>query len=150
MKVILSADVSGVGKKGDLLNVADGYARNYLIAKSLAVRATPGAERQAEDTRKARELQEAEDLATAKEISERLAGAKINLGARASEEGRLYGSISANDIINALQEQQNITLQKKSIGLEKSIHETGSYEVEIKPHKDVSFNLAVEVIAIDS
>ncbi len=150
MKVILSEDVSGVGKKGDLVNVADGYARNYLITRSLAVRATPGAERQAENTRKARELQEAEDIATAKEISERLSAAKINLGARASEEGRLYGSISAKDIVNALKEQQNITLEKTSIGLHKSIHEIGSYEVEIKPHKEVSFNLAVEVIAIDS
>ena len=148
MKVILTNDESKLGKKGDLLTVADGYARNYLIPKGKAIRATVGAEREAEETRKIRELKLAKDLDTAKEIAARLKNSMVTLGARASEEGSLYGSISSTDIVNAVIEQHKITLQKESIILDNPIREVGTHSVEISAHKEVVFRLPVEIVAI--
>ncbi len=149
MKIILLADEQKLGKKGDLLDVSDGYARNHLIPKGKAVMATPGAERQANQAQKTSELKLAKDLETAKEIQTRLegTGASVRLGANASEEGKLYGSVAAADIAAALGEQHNITVDASNIAIDVPIKELGTHQVKISAHKEVSFSLAVEVVA---
>ena len=148
MRVVLLSEESSLGKKGDILEVADGHARNYLIPKGLASRATDGLELQAESMRKTRELKEAKDIETAKEIAERLGSVTISVSVKASDEGKLYGSVNDTEIVKAIEEQHKIILEKSSIKISNNhIKDIGSFPVEISPHKEVSFSLTLEVTA---
>src|SRR4029453_9931812 len=98
MKVILRSDVSALGKRGDILDVSDGYARNYLVPKGLAMKASVGAEAQAASMRRARDLRDAQDRAAAEALATTLVPKVITLAARAGTEGRLFGSVTASDI----------------------------------------------------
>ncbi|NLU42849.1 MAG: 50S ribosomal protein L9 [Firmicutes bacterium] len=146
MRVILTADLKGKGKKGDMINVADGYARNYLIPRGLAVEATEGKLRdlreikQAEAKRKEREKEEAEQLA------ERLSTAGIVLKARAGEKGRLFGSITNKDIAEALSSLVGEEIDKKKIELEEPIRALGEYRVNVRLYAGVLQTIKVTVV----
>ena len=149
MKVILKTDQKGLGKKGDLIEVAGGHARNFLIPAGKAVRATKGSEREAELVRLTRELTATKDLETAREIRDRLSQVELKISARASEEGKLFGSVSELDIISAINEQHNVALNEKDIILKKPIRELGPHTVEARPHTDISFELTLNIFALE-
>lgn len=147
MKVILREDVEGLGKQGDIVTVADGFARNHLVPKGLAFRSTPGAEKQAERTREIRRLQDVRDMEVAQEMADRLSSARLAISARAGDEGKLFGSVTAADVARALSEQINIELDRKAIGLEHPLREIGEHKVPLDLHEEVQAEVTVEIIA---
>ncbi|WP_420639609.1 50S ribosomal protein L9 [Candidatus Poriferisocius sp.] len=148
MKVVLRDNVDDLGKKGDVVDVADGYARNFLIPAGKAFRSSAGAERQAERMRRSRELKDAKERAEAQEMATRLVSTPIHIAARAGAEGKLFGSVTTADIVRAVAEQANIMLERKAIEAE-AIKELGSHVVTAKPHPEVEFPITVEVLAAD-
>jgi large subunit ribosomal protein L9 len=147
VKVILRADVANVGHKGDVLDVADGFARNYLVPKGLALKASDGALAQAESMRRSRNIKEARDREGAEEIARRLTPTVIRIPARAGTEGRLFGSVTAADIADAVTAQTGITLDRRRVHLEDPIKNLGSHEVAVRLHTDVEARLQVEVVS---
>lgn len=147
MRLILRADVGGVGKKGDIVEVSDGYGRNYLLPKGLALRATQGAESQATAMRRSRDVKDARDRAAAEEVAKRLVPAVITIPARAGSEGRLFGSVTANDIAEAVADQTGIDLDRRKLVLDEPIKSVGVHQVPAKLHTDVEFPVTVEVVA---
>jgi large subunit ribosomal protein L9 len=146
VKVVLREDVENLGNKGDLLDVADGYARNYLVPRGLALRATKGAAKQAEAMRRNRAARDARERDAAEELVGRLAG-PIEVKARAGEGGKLFGSVTTADIVDAVQAQRGIELDRRKLDLAEPIKELGAVEVRARLHSDVEATLAVEVVA---
>lgn len=145
MKVILRSDVADVGRKGDVLDVSDGYARNFLVPKGLALKATEGAVAQAASMRRARDIKEARDRESAQEIARRLTPTVIRIPARAGAEGRLFGSVTAADLATAVATQANILIDRRKIHLDDPIKSLGTHEVAVRLHTDVEVRLQVEV-----
>jgi large subunit ribosomal protein L9 len=147
VKVVLREDVDHLGRKGDLLDVAEGYARNFLVPRGLAMRATKGVVAQAEAMRRNRQARDARDRATAEELAGRLAASTIRVGARAGEGGKLFGSVTNGDLADALVAQTGIEVDRRAIELDEPIKELGPREVPVRLHPDVSAALRVEVAA---
>ena len=145
MKVVLRADVSNVGKKGDIIEVADGFARNYLLPKGHAIKATEGIVTQAQAMRRSRDLKDAKDRESAETIARTLVPQVIRLKARAGNEGRLFGSVTAADVAAAVQEQTKVDLDRRKLRLDEPIRSLGTHEVPVKLHSDVEFRITVEV-----
>ncbi len=146
MKVILQKDVAKVGKEGEVVTVADGYARNYLFPRNLAVEAVGGALknfqlRQALEERKSEKLRADADTAAAA-----LEGKSVKLEAKAGTGERLYGSITAADVAEAVKKVLGVTVDKRKIQLLDPIKSTGTYTIPVKLHRDVNVSLAVEVV----
>ena len=146
MKVVLRTDVDGLGYKGDIVLISDGYAQNKLIPQGLAYLATAGAEKEAEKMRQARELRASEEKAMAEEMASRMESETLTIAMNAGEGGKLFGSVSATDISEALSDQKNITIDKKLITIAESIKEIGTYQVDVKPHPDVEFTISLDVV----
>ncbi|WP_044749269.1 50S ribosomal protein L9 [Bacillus alveayuensis] len=145
MKVIFLKDVKGKGKKGEVKNVADGYAQNFLFKKGLAIEATP-ANLKALEAQKNKQKREAEEeLARAKQLKEQLEQLTVELSAKAGEGGRLFGSITSKQIAEALQSQHNIKIDKRKIELNDGIRSLGYTNVPIKLHSEVTATLKVHV-----
>ena len=149
MKVVLRDDVEGLGRKGDICEVAAGYARNFLVPKGLALQSSPGAERQAEAMRRSAALRRAADRADAEEIAVRLAPAVLSLAARAAESGHLYGSVGPVEIVAAVEDQVGAVIDSKAVALDAPIRETGAHTVLFRLHDDVEVPVTVEVAALD-
>ena len=149
MKVVLRADVEGLGRKGDVCEVASGFARNYLVPKGLALKSSPGAERQAEAMRRSAALRRAADRADAEEIAVRLAPAVLSVAARAAETGHLYGSVGPADIVAAVESQIGAVVDPAAVMLETPIREVGSHTVLFHLHADVEVPVTVEVTTQD-
>lgn len=147
MKVVLRTDVDGVGKKGDLLEVSDGFARNYLVPKGRAMRATPGVAAQAAAMRRSRDVKDARDREGAEAVARKLVPLVIRIAARAGREGRLFGSVTAADVVDAVTAQSGVQLDRRKLRFEEPIKAVGSHEVPVKLHADVEFRLNVEVVA---
>ena len=145
MKVILRTDVDGVGKKGDILDVADGHARNFLIPRGLAMKSSKGAESQAASMRRARDLKDTADREAAQTIATRLVPQTFTLTARAGAEGKLFGSITAADVAAAVQSQAGIELDRRKLHLDEPIRELGTHHVTVKLHADVEFPVTLEI-----
>lgn len=147
MKVILAADVEKLGHKGDVVTVADGYARNFLVPKGLALTASKGALKQAEQMRRAREeeTKKAKDAAAAKVAT--LGASPVYISARAGEEGKLFGSVTNSDVARAIVEQLGEEVDRRQIRLEDPIRTLGSHQIEIHLHEEVNALVTVEVIA---
>jgi len=145
VKVILRADVDRVGKKGDILEVADGYARNFLVPRGLALKASAGALDQAAAMRRARDVRDASERSAAEDVARRLVPQVINVAARAGAEGRLFGSVTAIDIADAVETQTGIALDRRKVQLEEPIREVGTHRVTVKLHSEVEFPVTVEV-----
>jgi large subunit ribosomal protein L9 len=147
MRVILRRDVDDVGKRGDILDVTDGYARNYLLPKGLAMKASAGAEAQAASMRRARDIKDARDRGAAEEVATRLVPAVITIKARAGSEGRLFGSVTAADVVDAVATQTGIELERRRLHLDEPIKSIGTHQVTAKLHADVEFPITVEVVS---
>ena len=147
MKVVLRSDVDQVGKKGDIVDVADGYARNYLVPKALAFPATAGVEAQATAMRRGRDLRDASDRSAAQEIATTLVPRVISLTARAGAEGKLFGSITTTDVAEAVAAQTGVELDRRKLHLDEPIKSVGTHLVPVKLHADVEFPITVEVTA---
>lgn len=147
MKVILAQDVDKLGRKGDVVAVADGYARNYLVPKGLALQATKGALREAEVMRRAREEVERKRKEAAAAKVSILASQPIYISARAGEGGRLFGSVTKADIARAIKEQLEEDVDRHDVRLEDPIRNLGTHQVEVHLHEEVNGLVTVEVIA---
>jgi large subunit ribosomal protein L9 len=147
VKVVLRADVSGVGKRGDIVEVADGYARNFLVPKGLAMRSTPGVTAQASAMRKARDVQDARQREGAETVARQLVPTPIRIPVRAGSEGRLFGSVTAADVAQAVTEQVGVELDRRRLLLEEPIKTLGVHEITVKLHPEVEFQLTVEVVS---
>jgi len=146
MKIILIKDVPELGGKGEIVDVADGYARNFLVPRKMAVKATAGAIRQAESMRLAhiemarRLREEADNLATA------LSGTRVVVAARAGDEGKLFGSIGVGDVAAAIAKFTGVEIGVKTISIAGPIKDIGLHEVTVKPHPEVTFPVTLDVI----
>ena len=147
MKVLLLKDVSGHGKEGDVVDISDGYARNYLIPRKLAVAATQGMEKEMNVRKAAEARRRAVDKEAAEKIAQRMEGMKLTLPGKAGENGRLFGSISGREIAEALNTEHHIEVDRKKIELESAIHELGTYNVRVRLFANVSANIQIEVVA---
>jgi len=147
VKVVLRADVTNLGKRGDILDVADGYARNFLLPKSLAMKASAGAATQAEGMRRARDLRDAQDRAAAEEVATVLVSKVVTVSAKAGSEGRLFGSITSADIATAIESQTGVEIDRRKLQLDESLKTLGTHVVPVKLHSDVEFPVTVEVVA---
>jgi large subunit ribosomal protein L9 len=144
MKIILMTDVPALGHRGDLKDVATGYARNFLLPKRLAVPATPANLQNLEQLRRQRDREEHKALQAARALAERITALALTVTARASEDGRLYGSVSAQDVLDFLGRHQ-VVVEKRRVLLEEPIKTLGDYRVPIKLHAEVTAELAVTV-----
>ncbi|SKA90771.1 LSU ribosomal protein L9P [Clostridium sp. USBA 49] len=144
MKVILLSDVKGVGKKGDVINAADGYARNYLFPRKLAQEATAANMNilnQKKESERRKKLAETE---AAQKLADTLKGKEVKITAKSGENGRLFGSITSKDIAEALNSQYKLDIDKKKIVVE-TIRSLGVYEAEIKLYPEISTKIKVVV-----
>ena len=146
MKLILTKDVPELGHKGDVVDVADGYGRNYLVPKSYAVKATRGALRQAEAMRLAREEADRKALEDARQLAQTLSGSRIVVAARAGDEGKLFGSINANDVAEAIAKFTGVEVDRGIVDVVAPIKEIGLHEVTLRPHSEVAFDVTLDVI----
>ena len=147
MKVILRSDVANVGKRGDICDVSDGYARNYLFPKKLAIVATDGAVAQAASMRRARDLRDAQDRSAAEEVARTLVPKVITIRAKAGTEGRLFGSVTSSDVVEAVSTQAGVELDRRKLLLSEPIKSLGTHSVAVRLHPEVEFPVTVEVVA---
>ena len=147
MKLILKQEVSGLGSPGDMVEVADGFGRNYLLPQGKAMLATKGAEKQIAAIRRAREVREVRDLGSAKAIVAELGALTVTLPARAGEGGRLFGSVTASDVVEAVSKAGGPKLDKRRVVLDAPIKALGTHSVTVKVHPEVDATLSVEVVA---
>jgi large subunit ribosomal protein L9 len=147
MKVVLREDVETLGRKGDLLDVADGYARNYLVPRGLAIVATKGVVQQATAMRRNRQARDARDREGAQEVATKLSASPIEVKARAGEGGKLFGSITAADIVAAVKAQRGVELDRRKVTLVEPLKALGPAEVPVQLHPDVTVDIVVEVVA---
>jgi len=146
VRIVLRSDVDTVGKKGDIVDVADGYARNYLLPKGLAMVATDGAVAQAASMRRARDLRDAQDRASAEEVARTLVPQVITIKAKAGAGGRLFGSVTAADVVDAVEAQTGIVLDRRRVHLDDPIKVLGTHSVQVKLHSDVQFPVNLEIV----
>jgi large subunit ribosomal protein L9 len=147
MKIILTADVDGLGAPGDVVEVKDGYGRNYLLPQGKAIVATKGAEKQINTIRRARSVRAVRDLDHAKQIKSQLEGLKVSLRTRAGEGGRLFGSVTSNDVVGAVKAAGGPVLDKRSVDLPGHIKTTGAHKVTVKIHQDIVATIVLDVVA---
>ncbi|MDO5114968.1 MAG: 50S ribosomal protein L9 [Synergistaceae bacterium] len=146
MKVILKQDVARVGKKGELLEVSDGYGRNFLIGRGLADEATPGRVREYQEQQKAQKAKDDKRQKLAEELKKKLGGKVVSVSVSAGEGGRLFGSVTSAQVAEALAAQFGCDIDKKDIRLDDSVKQTGSFTFKIKlyPGIDAEMTLKVE------
>lgn len=146
MKVILTKDVDSLGYEGTIVEVKNGYARNYLLPKSFAVVASPGNLKVWENEKKARDRRIAQDIEKAQLQVKELEDKKVTLSAKVGEEGKLYGSITSQDIAHAVISQTKIEIDRKKIVLDDVLKAVGEYKIPVRIYKDVKAILNVEVV----
>jgi len=146
MKVLLRSDIDGVGKRGDIIDVSGGFARNHLLPAGKAIAASPGIETQAAAMRRSRDLRDARDRESSETVARTLVGNVITLQARATGE-RLFGSISAADIVKKVEEQTGAVVDRKDLVLEEPIKTVGEHSVRVELIGGVVFELTVDVVA---
>ena len=147
MKLILTQDVANLGAPGDIVEVKDGYGRNYLVPQGLAILATRGAEKQVATIRRAREVREVRDLGHAKEIQAQLAGLQVTLPARSGDGGRLFGSVTTADVVAAVAKAGGPKLDRRLVTLSAPIKAVGNHTATVKVHPEVEAQVTVQVVA---
>lgn len=145
MNVILREDIAGVGRRGDIVTVADGHARNYLLPRGLAFVATDGAVAQAQAMRRRRDLRESADRESARTVAEALTSKTFTIKAKAGNEGRLFGSVTTSDIAGALAAQAGVTLDRKKV-VAQPIRTTGNHTAVVRLHADVECTIKINVV----
>ncbi|MFM8848389.1 MAG: 50S ribosomal protein L9 [Actinomycetota bacterium] len=147
MKVILRSDISGLGKRGDIVDVADGHGRNFLLPRGLAISASEGAVAQAAAMRRRRDLRDAADREAAQTIASTLVAKTIDIKVKSGSEGRLYGSVTAADVAAAVNSQTGIEIDRKKISVPDHIKTLGEHSVTVRLHHDVQFAINVNVVS---
>jgi len=148
MRLILREDMQGLGKRGDIIDVADGYGRNFLLPKGKAIVASDGAVEQAARMRRARDLRDASDREAATTVASTLVPKVITITQRAGDGGKLFGSVTAADIVAAVAEQTSVELDRKHIDIDEAIKTTGQHTVTAQLHPEVSFPITLEIVAV--
>ena len=146
MKIILQREVDKLGRPGDVVNVADGYAMNYLIPRGMAARATKGAIKHAERLRFGQDERIRKSLTEAQALAQALTGSPLRVKARAGDDGRLFGSITAADLAKELQSRTDAPLNRRHVRLDEPIRSVGTHEASVRLHPDVNVALTVEVV----
>jgi large subunit ribosomal protein L9 len=146
VKIILNQEVRGLGAPGDIVEVADGYGRNYLLPRNLARLATPGAVRQAEGIRARRIEREIADLEQARTVAAHLESLRVVIPAKAGKEGRLFGSITTPQIVDAVAKTGGTQIDRRRIHLDTAIKNTGPHQITVRLHPEVEANMTVEVV----
>ena len=147
MKIILTQEVSGLGAAGDVVEVKDGYARNYLVPRGFAIRWTKGGEKDVAQIRRARKIHEIATIEQANEIKAQLEGTKVRLAVRSGDAGRLFGSVTPADIASAIKTAGGPDVDKRRVELGSPIKTLGSHQVSVRLHPEVAAKLGVEVVA---
>lgn len=145
MKVILLADVKGSGKKGDIINCSDGYARNFLLPRKLAVEATSGNLTDLNNHKASVEHKRAVNRENSAELKKRLESSKIVIEAKCGDNGKLFGAVTSMDIEKAIKKQVGIEVEKRKIVLPDTIKATGEYEITVKLFEDISAKVKAEI-----
>jgi large subunit ribosomal protein L9 len=148
MKLILTREVAGLGLAGDIVDVADGYGRNFLVPRGAAIAWTKGAEKQISQIKRARDAREIRDLGHAREIKADLEKLTVRLNARAGKDGRLFGSITAGDIAVAVKDAGGPALDRKRIQIAEHIKSTGAHTVTVDLHPDVVASIPITVESV--
>jgi large subunit ribosomal protein L9 len=146
MQVLLQQDVKGVGRRGDIVNAADGYARNFLIPKGFALLANDGVKAQAATMTKAREARDVKDKLDSQAIIAKIGASPISVAARASKDGKLFGSVNGTHVAKAIQDQFGVSIDKHAIEIDHA-KTTGTYEVPVTLPGHVAFSLNVEIVS---
>jgi large subunit ribosomal protein L9 len=146
VKIVLREDVESLGKKGDLLEVADGYARNFLVPRGLAMQATKGVVAQSEAMRRSRDAKETRDREASQQIAAQLGSRTIEVKARAGAGGKLFGSVTAADVADAVLAQTGVELDRRKVVLDEPIRELGEAEVQVRLPAEVVVAVAVSVV----
>lgn len=147
MKIVLVQEVRQLGAPGDVVEVADGYARNFLIPRKLAVPATRGTLQQVEQIRRTRDLREVRDLGRAQEIAEQLGALKIRVQAKAGEGGRLFGAVTTEALAEAVVRAGGPKIDRKRLHVEGPIKSLGAHTVHLRLHPEVEATFTVEVVS---
>lgn len=145
MKVILKADVKGVGKKGDVVNASDGYARNFLFPKNLAEEATAGNLKTHSLIKEKEAKLKAEELADAKKLADKIGGLTVSIKVKTGDNGKVFGSVTSKDVSEALEAEHGIKIDKKKIDIKEAIKITGVYTVDVKVYPEVVGKLKVNI-----
>lgn len=146
IRVVLRSDVPALGKKGDICEVADGYARNFLLPRGHAIPASAGAAQQAASMRRAREVKDAHDRQAAETVARALVPLVIRISARAGPEGRLFGSVTTANLADAIAEQAGVQIERHRLHMVEPIKTLGTHEIPVRLHADVEFPVTVEVV----
>jgi large subunit ribosomal protein L9 len=148
MEIILKQEIAGVGYKNDLVTVKDGFARNYLIPKGMAIIATPSNKKMLAETKKQQAYKEEKIRKEAEALATVLEGLELNVGVKAGTSGKIFGSVNTIMIANAIQEAKQVEIDRKKIVIdEEHIKEVGKYTAKIKLHKDIVVDIALDVVA---
>ena len=145
-KIILTQEVSGLGSAGDIVEVKDGYARNYLLPQGVAIRWTRGGEKEVENIKAARAKRAARDLDHAAEIKSKLEASSVNLKVRAGKDGRLFGAVTVADIAGALEASIGESVDKRSVAVKSPIKSLGAHSVTVRVHDELTAAVALNVV----
>lgn len=147
MKLILTQDVAGLGAPGDVVEVKDGYGRNYLVPRGLATAWTRGGEKQVVQIKRARDVRAVRDLGHGQEVKAQLEGLKITLSARAGDAGRLFGSVTTADVVEAVAKSGGPAIDKRTVTIDAPIKVTGTHTATVKVHPQVSATIKLVVVS---
>ena len=147
MKLILTQDVNGLGAPGDVVEVKDGYGRNYLLPRGLATAWTKGGEKQVATIKRAREVREVRDIDDANAIKSKLEGLKVTLPARSGDTGRLFGAITVTDVVEAITAAGGPSVDKRKVTIVSPIKTVGTHKVEVRVHADALASVTVDVVS---
>ena len=146
MKLILTQEVAGLGGPGDIVDVKDGYARNFLVPRGYAMRWTRGGEKQVSTIRRAREVREVRGVDGATAIKAQLEGLTVRLPVRAGERGRLFGSVTPSDVVEAVRAAGGPEIDRRRVEIAEPIKSVGTHNVTVRVHSEVSATIALEVV----
>lgn len=148
MKLILLSDVTDLGKRGELVDVSEGYARNFLLPRKKAMKATEGSLAQAEKLRRTREVNERRAKDEAERIAMQLTGVRVVVAAHAGDEGKLYGSVGPADVVDGVKKFTGVDIDRRTVDLRSPIRAIGLHEVWLKLHPEVEFPITLDVIPV--
>ena len=146
MRLILTQEVGGLGSPGDVIEVKDGYGRNYLLPQGFAMKATKGAEKQIETLQRTRAAREVRTLDEAKSVASQLGALSVTLKARAGDSGRLFGSVTTTDIVDAVKTAGGPELDRRRVELHGAIKSTGKHTVTVRIHPEVAADVSLDVV----
>ncbi|MFF0295634.1 50S ribosomal protein L9 [Kitasatospora sp. NPDC004615] len=147
MKIILTHEVPGLGSAGEVVEVKDGYARNFLVPRGFAIRWTKGGQKDVDAIRRARKIHAIQTLEAANEVKAKLEGLQVKLAVRSGEAGRLFGSVTQADVVEAIKAANGPAVDKRAVAIGSPIKTVGTHKVSVKLHSDVQANLDVAVVA---